>query len=311
MADANSLAVVASSSSIREAPQRLRATIVASPSNGTDLGRVIDRLAEREEALPFEMVAFIGAKLAASVSNLRPGRSLAREIHLDNVVIDPDGGLRLIPGRDGPVWDHAPHLAPECRALGAFSSAADVYALGVLLFALLTGERPSFRSRVPIDRLEQEDVPKPLLDLVARATHPDATQRPDDADTLATDLHTWLHQRPGGNSTILAELLARHHLLDDALSPPAPQAPTAHEAPDEPDPDPDETTDDPTPSADDEPTDEASPSVNDASMGERTSTANPRGRWVWLLVLLSIALVVGMMQLAEQPNPVAQVEAPQ
>lgn len=300
-----------SNGSTRGASQRLRATIISSaPRTGTDLGRVIDRLTDRSEALPFELAAHVAAELARAVAETPPGRN-AREIHLDNVIIEPDGHVSLIPCRLGPVWDHAPHLAPECRALGAYSAAADVYALGVLLHAMLAGERPTFRTRVPVDHLECEDVPAFLVDLVARATHPAADQRIDNPDAFADALHAWLDGQPASaNADVLAELLARHDLMGagdrSRSSKMTPGFDTASESSDSHaeslDTDADSTNTDSAP-------DDAPDAVADEPRLDPTLGIESRGRWAWLvLVLLSIILVAGMMRAAEEPAPVEAVQ---
>jgi serine/threonine-protein kinase len=87
-------------------------------------------------------------------------------------------------------------MAPEQARGEAASVVADVFSIGVVLYELLSGQRfygtgdrvtvlgkmmdgwsPSL---VPLD----EDCPREVLDLVARATHIDKRQRPSTAEEL-------------------------------------------------------------------------------------------------------------------------------
>ncbi|CAA9382115.1 MAG: Probable serine/threonine-protein kinase pknL [uncultured Nocardioides sp.] len=93
------------------------------------------------------------------------------------------------------------YLAPELVVDGRSDARADVYAAGVLLYELLTGDKPH-EGESPIQvayRHVHEDVPAPSLvvpgipayvdALVARATARDRSQRPADASVLLHQIH--------------------------------------------------------------------------------------------------------------------------
>src|SRR5688572_1226903 len=93
------------------------------------------------------------------------------------------------------------YLAPELVIDGRSDARADVYAVGVVLYELLTGRKPH-EGESPIQvayRHVHEDVPAPsavqpglpaYVDaLVARATSRDRTQRPADAGVLLHQIH--------------------------------------------------------------------------------------------------------------------------
>ncbi len=104
------------------------------------------------------------------------------------------------------------YLAPELVAEGTSDARADVYAVGVMLYELLTGSKPH-EGDTPIQvayKHVHEDVPAPSLRvrgipayvdaLVARATARDRSQRPADAGVLLHHLHRVSHALSAGVS---------------------------------------------------------------------------------------------------------------
>jgi eukaryotic-like serine/threonine-protein kinase len=102
------------------------------------------------------------------------------------------------------------YLAPELVVDGTSDARADVYAAGVVLYELLTGEKPhAGESPIAIAyKHVHEDVPPPsrlapgvppYVDaLVARATARDGAQRPADAGVLLHQLHRVSQALAGG-----------------------------------------------------------------------------------------------------------------
>jgi serine/threonine-protein kinase len=102
------------------------------------------------------------------------------------------------------------YLAPELVVDGTSDARADVYAAGVVLYELLTGEKPhAGESPIAVAyKHVHEDVPPPsrlapgvpaYLDaLVARATARDRAQRPADAGVLLHQLHRVSQALAGG-----------------------------------------------------------------------------------------------------------------
>lgn len=129
-----------------------------------------------------------------------------------NIVVQPDGTSRIeLTG----VWEAyassetagavmlpsmAAYLAPEVTAGGAPSTTSDTYAIGVILFQLLTGQYPypadtpvamamkHATGAIPSARALNPAVPSTLDEVVRRALAKDPSQRYPDASKMLSDL---------------------------------------------------------------------------------------------------------------------------
>jgi len=130
-----------------------------------------------------------------------------RDVKPENVLLTDDGRIKVadfglaraataVTSTSGLLMGTAAYLAPELVARGVADARGDVYAVGVMLFELLTGVLP-FTGDVPVQvayRHVHEDVPPPsslvpglppALDvLVTAATARDPERRPADAAAL-------------------------------------------------------------------------------------------------------------------------------
>ena len=144
--------------------------------------------------------------------DLKPSNILVRR---DGVVKLLDFGIAKLLDRDAdaprtPTMDDARALTPEYAAPEqvsgeAITTATDVYALGVLLYVLLSGRHPTTDGcRTPhqaIEALLADVTPRPLglgdLDFVlARALKHRAPERYQTVGLLAEDLERWLRHQP-------------------------------------------------------------------------------------------------------------------
>jgi len=151
-----------------------------------------------------EALAFADAILDALAAAHRLGL-VHRDIKPENVLIDSDGRARISdfglarainesdPQSDTFIMGSPGYLAPELLSLGEANPASDVYAVGVMLFEMVTGRHP-FTGESPIDiaaRHVHEDIPSPsgfapwlpteFDDLVASLSSRNPAERPANA----------------------------------------------------------------------------------------------------------------------------------
>ncbi len=177
-----------------------------------DGGSLADWL-RRDRILPPRSAARIGAEVAEALDHAHQRGVVHRDVKAANVLIGPDGEARLVDfGIARILADEATQLtdpgtvpgtlramAPEQLRGDAAGPATDVYATGVLLTEMLTGD-PPYPASTPIELAEAQqtpplvigDAPPALAAIVRHALDPDPEGRQESAGILASELRTWL-----------------------------------------------------------------------------------------------------------------------
>lgn len=191
-------------------------------------GQRIDRHAQ-EQSLDRPARLRLFQQLCSAVQFAHANLIVHRDIKPDNVLVDRHGQVKLLDfgiakllGEDESAVESAPTMAgamtphyasPEQVRGEPVSQASDIYSLGVLLYELLSGQRPyRIDSTRPseIERIVCEQQPTPLsqrggrrggaardLDaILAKAMHKQAERRYDSAAQLSEDIARWLQGLP-------------------------------------------------------------------------------------------------------------------
>jgi serine/threonine-protein kinase len=232
--------------------------------------------------LPPGEVSAIGAEVCTALAYAHRVGVVHRDLKPDNILISESGQVKVTDfavagaalGGDltatGALLGTLSFLAPEVLEGGEPDPAADLYALGVVLFKALTGRSPRMamdlgatagRPRLPAHPRDfRPEVPRDLDTAVARALSVNPSERFADAAELGLVLRSVAQSRPARGAVSPAPLPL----------PPARNLSTPHPP--------------------------ASPPPGDA-----TSFVRSEGRWlapVVLLVLVAIAVVIGVLQLS-------------
>ncbi len=202
-------------------------------------------LAERlaEGPLVSREAAQLIATVARAIHYAHTQGIVHRDLKPANILIDAAGqphvtdfGLAKQLGvgedltRSGAVLGTPAYMAPELASgdRGSIGPACDVYSLGTILYALLTG-RPPFQGPSPVDTvlmvLEQDPLPPRLLNrkldrdlemIVLKCLQKPPELRYETAGTLADDLLAYLHDEPisarsGQFSQVIARVFRETH----------------------------------------------------------------------------------------------------
>ena len=150
-------------------------------------GRTLEQRLE-QGTLPAGEAADLGAQLCEALDSLHHRGIIHRDIKPANVLVGEDGTAWLIDfdiartakptgGQDTALLGTPGYAAPEQFGFQQTDARADLFALGVLLNQLVTGELP-----------QQRLAPPPLGEIVRRCTRMDPGQRYRDAAELQRDL---------------------------------------------------------------------------------------------------------------------------
>ncbi|MCB9692228.1 MAG: serine/threonine protein kinase [Alphaproteobacteria bacterium] len=176
-------------------------------------GRTLADVRDDEAPLDPVRTARIGADIAWGLGAAHAGGVVHRDLKPENVMVCTDGRVKVFDfGLSAPRDVHAPRLtntdlrlgtpmymAPEYIQRGDVDHRSDLYALGVVLFELVTDGQPfkgppykvmhaKITGAAPRARTLRPDVPEPLDALVASLLLADANARPQSATDVAEAL---------------------------------------------------------------------------------------------------------------------------
>lgn len=201
----------------------------------------------RERPLTLMEVSRVLDQLAAALAVAHRHEVVHRDIKPDNILFDEDGNTYLtdfgiakdlrddthVTQADVVIGSPA-YLSPEQVRADDVTARSDIYALGVLLYEMLTGQHP-FDEDKPTSLLLKhlndplpplgdliDDVPEDVEKVIQRATAKDPDQRYADVLTLARVFRQAIHLEEDGSDTHVMSVTSpfdRARLLDDVEAP--------------------------------------------------------------------------------------------
>ncbi len=187
--------------------------------------RTLRDLMRDEAPLPPRRALRLFEEILKAIAAAHESGIVHRDIKPENVLITPRGQVKVADfglaraisaatatATGGVLMGTVSYLPPELVTDGIADTRSDVYALGVLLFELLTGSKPHagdspievaykhVHDDVPAPSTVVRDVPPYLDAFVARATARDRGQRPADAQVLLRQLRRVRHALDSGVS---------------------------------------------------------------------------------------------------------------
>jgi serine/threonine-protein kinase len=158
----------------------------------------------------------IALDIARALEHIHTQNIIHRDIKPDNIHITSTGAVKLMDfgiskiqnstrTTTGVVMGTPYYMAPE-QVLGKnITPQADVYAFGVLVFELMTGERPIVGDTVErifyqilqeplnVEPMRQAEIPDTIIDLVARCTEKDPARRPQGFGEVCARIRAIIH----------------------------------------------------------------------------------------------------------------------
>ena len=205
--------------------------IVMEMVEGGDLSAAI----ARERPMDPRRAARIGADVADGLAAAHAAGVIHRDVKPGNILLDPDGRARVADfgiaraigdeslTATGAMLGSVEYFSPEQARGERATAATDIYALGIVLYELVTGTRPfvgdspyavataRLRRPPPDPRDVNSDVPDGLAGIITRAMSAEPAARQASAAELRAELLAWLDGAPDrpGTAVLAAAAPAR------------------------------------------------------------------------------------------------------
>ncbi len=214
-------------------------------------GASLEQLLSAGTPIPADVAARIVADVLQALdfaheSKDRRGKPLGlvhRDVTPSNIMVSVDGIVKLVDfgvakasskghkTQTGAVKGKFAYMAPEQVESQNIDRRADIFAIGIVFFELLTGERPFGEDLAAVSRILHEEppspqeldptIPEPFARVVMRALRKDVAARYPTAHTMLLDIETALRlQNSYASPREIAQVVRMHRGAPGAPAPP-------------------------------------------------------------------------------------------
>ena len=188
-------------------------------------GRTLDKRLRDEGALPADEVVRVGRQVASGLEHAHANGLVHRDLKPSNLIEREDGTVKIADfgiarsvdatalTEEGTIVGTAAYLAPEQAEGGAVSPRTDLFALGVVLFELLTGRQPwkvdSLAALAGRREAPPPQVPAGTPDGLRLAIERSLEPEPADRPSSAAEVVRLLDDTPEDDATLVLPRSAR------------------------------------------------------------------------------------------------------
>lgn len=179
---------------------------------GMDLKRYI----QTQYPIPYGRIVDIMQQILSAVTLAHQHRIIHRDLKPQNILIDESGTVKITDfgiavalsetsiTQTNSMLGSVHYLSPEQARGSMATNQSDIYAIGIILYEMLTGKVPfdgesavtialkHFQEEIPSVRLYDRHVPQSLENVVLKATAKDPIDRYQSAEEMSADLATAL-----------------------------------------------------------------------------------------------------------------------
>ena len=179
---------------------------------GMDLKRYI----QTQYPIPYGSIMDIMQQILSAVALAHQHRIIHRDLKPQNILIDESGTVKITDfgiavalsetsiTQTNSMLGSVHYLSPEQARGSMATNQSDIYAIGIILYEMLTGKVPfdgesavtialkHFQEEIPSVRLYDRHVPQSLENVVLKATAKDPIDRYQSAEEMSADLATAL-----------------------------------------------------------------------------------------------------------------------
>jgi len=175
-------------------------------------GSTLRDLLNNQGKLSIEQTLQIISAVTSALAAAHQKGIIHRDIKPENILISNDGRIKVadfglargeligqtLTAESSVILGSVSYLSPEQVQRGVADARSDIYAVGILLFEMLTGQKPydgespiqiaykHVNERIPNVQTLRADTPTELAELIFKSTAPNADDRPRDATEFSS-----------------------------------------------------------------------------------------------------------------------------